>query len=121
MTRRPRRTSGGRSCDGGEARRSRVTSGDRVVPRDRDMPRAAAHTQDGLPPGPRGLPFSVLALLRDPLGALTDAHAKFGDAATFRLLHLRFVSLADPAAAQHVLVRNHRNYIKSPSYQGLRG
>jgi cytochrome P450 len=61
-----------------------------------------------------------MVLLRDPLGSLTAAHAKFGDAATFRLLHLRFVSLADPAAAQHVLVRNHRNYVKSPSYQGLR-
>jgi len=59
-------------------------------------------------------------LLRDPLGSLTAAHARYGDAATFRLAHLRFVSFADPAAAQHVLIRNHRNYIKSPSYQGLR-
>lgn len=79
-----------------------------------------ATTTDGLPPGPGGLPLSVLALLRDPLNALVDAHARFGDAVTFKLLHLRFVSFADPAAAQHVLVRNHRNYVKSPSYQGLR-
>ncbi len=91
-----------------------------MVPREHDLPRASAHTAGGLPPGPGGLPFSALALLRDPLGSLIDAHAKFGDAATFRLAHIRFVSFADPAAAQHVLVRNHRNYVKSPSYQGLR-
>lgn len=73
-----------------------------------------------MPPGPGGLPLSGLALLRDPLGSLTAAHAKFGDAVTFRVGPIRFVSVADPTAVQHVLVRNHRNYVKSPSYQGLR-
>lgn len=74
----------------------------------------------GLPPGPRGLPFSGLALLRDPLANLTKAHAEYGDAMTFRVGPLRFVAVADPVLAQHVLVRNHRNYVKSRSYAGLR-
>lgn len=77
--------------------------------------------RDGLPPGPGGISvLNILRLLRDPLTALGDAHREFGDATTFRVGSLRFVSVADPAFAQHVLVRNHRNYIKSRSYQGLR-
>lgn len=59
-------------------------------------------------------------LLRDPMRALMAAHREYGDATTFRVGPLRFVSVADPAFAQHVLVRNHRNYVKSRSYQGLR-
>jgi cytochrome P450 len=72
-----------------------------------------------MPPGPGGL-LNGLALLRDPLAALTHAHATYGEAVTFRVGHIRFVSVSDPASVQHVLVRNHRNYVKSPSYQGLR-
>jgi cytochrome P450 len=76
---------------------------------------------DGLPPGPRELPIvGSVKLLRDPLSALGLAHAQFGDATCFRVGPLRFVSLADPDLAQHVLVRNHRNYVKSRSYEGLR-
>jgi cytochrome P450 len=85
-------------------------------PATESVPHAAT---DGLPPGPGGV-LTALVLLRDPLKSLTEAHATFGDATTFRLGHLRFVSVADPAFAQHVLVRNHRNYVKSRSYQGLR-
>ena len=59
-------------------------------------------------------------LLRDPMRSLVAAHREYGDATTFRVGPLRFVSVADPAFAQHVLVRNHRNYVKSRSYQGLR-
>lgn len=77
--------------------------------------------EDGLPPGPRGLPvLGNLGLLRDPLRGLTRGREQFGDAVCFRVGHVRFVSLADPELAQHVLVRNHRNYIKSRSYEGLR-
>ncbi|MBX7080945.1 MAG: cytochrome P450 [Nannocystaceae bacterium] len=61
-----------------------------------------------------------MSLLRDPLTHLTDARERYGDAVTFRVGPFRFVALADPALAQHVLVRNHRNYVKSRSYEGLR-
>jgi cytochrome P450 len=78
-------------------------------------------SDDGLPPGPRKLPIlGSLELLRDPLKELTRARDEFGDAACFRVGPVRFVSLADPELAQHVLVRNHRNYVKSRSYEGLR-
>jgi cytochrome P450 len=77
--------------------------------------------RDGLPPGPRMVPLlGIFELLRDPLEGLTAAHREHGDAVCFRGGIGRFVSLADPELAQHVLVRNHRNYVKSRSYEGLR-
>ncbi|MCA9704894.1 MAG: cytochrome P450 [Myxococcales bacterium] len=80
-----------------------------------------APTRDGLPPGPRGLPLvGNLGLLRDPLGSLTRAHRAHGDAVCFRVGPIRFMSVADPELAHHVLIRNHRNYVKSRSYRGLR-
>ncbi|MCX4247963.1 cytochrome P450 [Paraliomyxa miuraensis] len=76
---------------------------------------------DGLPPGPSGRnPFAVLALLRDPLLHLTRAREQYGDATCFRVGPLRFVSVANPDYAHHVLVGNHRNYVKSRNYAGLR-
>lgn len=75
---------------------------------------------DGLPPGPRPrFPLSALVLLRDPLRHLTQDHVRLGDAVCYRLGPFRFVSVADPEHAQHVLVRNHRNYVKSRNYEGL--
>jgi cytochrome P450 len=80
-----------------------------------------AFRDDGLPPGPRGLPLiGNLNLLRDPLRGLTRGREQFGDAVCFRVGPVRFVSVANPDYAQHVLVRNHRNYVKSRSYQSLR-
>ncbi|MCH9688784.1 MAG: cytochrome P450 [Deltaproteobacteria bacterium] len=64
--------------------------------------------------------LSGLALLRDPLAALTQGHEQFGDVVCFYVGPIRFISVSDPAHAHHVLVRNHRNYIKSRNYQGLR-
>lgn len=82
---------------------------------------ASRHRDDGLPPGPRGLPLlGSLKLLRDPLTALTRGREEHGDAVCFRAGPLRFISVANPDYAQHVLVKNHRNYIKSRNYEGLR-
>lgn len=76
---------------------------------------------EGLPPGPRELPIvGSLGLVRDPLSALTRTHRELGDAVCFRVGPFRFISVADPELAQHVLVRNHRNYVKSRNYEGLR-
>ncbi len=76
---------------------------------------------DRLPPGPRvPLWLSGLALMRDPLATLTTGHQEYGDAICYRVGPVRFVSVADPALVQHVLVGNHRNYVKSRNYEGLR-
>lgn len=60
-----------------------------------------------------------IRLLRDPLRSLSEARDRYGDVACFRVGPIRFVSVADPALAQQVLVRNHHGYVKSPSYEGL--
>lgn len=73
-----------------------------------------------LPPGPTGIPvIGAIDLLRDPIRSLQQGQREFGDVVCFRVGPVRFVSLADPDAAHHVLVSNHRNYIKSRNYQGL--
>lgn len=85
------------------------------------LPSSIRHSDDGLPPGPRGLPLvGNLGLLRDPLGGLTRAHRQIGDTVCFRVGPIRFLTVTDPEMVNHVLVRNHRNYVKSRSYKGLR-
>ncbi len=84
-------------------------------------PLLVSRHDEGLPPGPRGLPIlGSLKLLRDPLTALTRGREEHGDAVCFRAGPIRFISVADPDYAQHVLVKNHRNYVKSRNYEGLR-
>lgn len=74
-----------------------------------------------LPPGPRGVPyFGSYFGLKDPLKLFSEGRDRFGDIAMYRFGPHRFVVINDPVAVQHVLVRNHRNYVKSRSYQGLR-
>ncbi|MEM7154548.1 MAG: cytochrome P450 [Myxococcota bacterium] len=83
-------------------------------------PPFVAAPRDGLPPGPPGVPLlAIIRLLRNPLQTLTATREQYGDVTCFRVGKIRFVSVADPELAHHVLVRNHRNYIKSASYQGL--
>jgi cytochrome P450 len=74
------------------------------------------------PPGPPGLPIfgSAFGALRDPLALFTDATREHGDIVGFRMLHLRYVLLANPDAIHHVLVENHKNYEKSRNYAGLK-
>ena len=72
-------------------------------------------------PGPRGVPLlgSFPEGLRDPLGLFERARAAHGDVALLRFGPFRYVLCNDPAYVQHVLVNNHRNYVKSRSYRGL--
>lgn len=73
------------------------------------------------PPGPRGVPLlgCFPEGLRDPLGLFERARAEHGDVALLRFGPFRYVLCNDPAYVQHVLVANHRNYVKSRSYRGL--
>lgn len=75
-----------------------------------------------LPPGPRGVPYfgSYFSVLTDRLGTMTDARDRFGDVAMLKFGPFQFLVLNDPEVIQHVLVKNHRNYVKSRSYAGLR-
>ena len=74
------------------------------------------------PPGPTGLPIlgSALDAMRDPLQTFTDATVAHGDIVGFRMLHLKYVLVTNPEAIRHVLVENHKNYVKSRNYEGLR-
>ncbi len=71
---------------------------------------------------PRGLPYfgQYFDVIRDPLALFTDGRDRFGDVVPFHFGPYTFVVLSDPAAVQHVFVRNHANYEKSRSYDGLR-
>jgi cytochrome P450 len=74
-----------------------------------------------VPSGPKGLPIlgSFLDAIRDPLGLFERTRAEHGDIALFRFGPFRYVLVNDPDDVQHVLVANHRNYVKSRSYRGL--
>lgn len=75
-----------------------------------------------LPPGPKGRLFfgNALSFLADPLGSITRLREGFGDVAMTKFGPHRFVFLFEPDDVHHLLVENHRNYIKSRSYEGLR-
>jgi cytochrome P450 len=75
-----------------------------------------------VPPGPRGVPVLGMlpALRRDPLRVFTDAAARFGDVAFFKIGSRRGYLITNPSDIRHVLQDNARNYRKSPLYQKLR-
>ena len=67
-----------------------------------------------LPPGPPGHP--ILGNLRefagDTLGFATRIAREYGDVARFRVVNRTAYLLSGPDAVEHVLVANHRNFIK---------
>lgn len=75
-----------------------------------------------LPPGPDGgyVFEHVLPFLRDPLASIDQLGERFGDTAMVRFGPYRFIFVSNPEAVHHVLVSNHKNYVKSRSYEGLR-
>src|SRR5262245_51095178 len=69
-------------------------------------------------PGPRGhwLLGCTRALRRDPLTFYTDTWRAYGDYVRVRTVPgYDFYLLADPAAVEHVLAKNPKNYVK-PSF-----
>jgi len=57
---------------------------------------------------------------RDPLQLFIRGHAAHGPTVGFRFGPYKYVLIHQPEDLRHVLVRNHANYQKSPTYEGLR-
>ena len=68
-----------------------------------------------LPPGPKGhyMTGNLLDYARDPLGFLTRCSREYGDVVRLRFPGLPLYLLNHPDHAEHVLVKNNRNFIKS--------
>ncbi len=92
------------------------------VGRAEDSTRPDQISRPGHPPGPSGHLFfgSALEFLADPLQSINRLRDEFGDTTLSKFGPYRFVFAYDPVDIHHVLVRNHRNYVKSRSYEGLR-
>jgi cytochrome P450 len=75
-----------------------------------------------LPPGPRGLPLlgSAHKLASGSLELISDATRAHGETVMLRFGPIRFVIINRPEDVRHVLVKNHRAYAKSRSYEPLR-
>lgn len=74
------------------------------------------------PPGPNSLPFVGInpQLFHDPLGTFQSMHTKYGDFVRFQKgRSFRYVCF-DPEAIQHILIGNHKNYVKSKRYEKLK-
>lgn len=74
------------------------------------------------PPGPKGglLFGTALEFLRAPLPSIDELRERYGDTSMSTFGPFRFVFVHQPEDVQRVLVTNHRNYVKSRSYEGLR-
>jgi cytochrome P450 len=70
------------------------------------------------PPGPKGLPLlgNLLEFRRDLLRYYLEWARDYGDAVSLNLAGWPVVLLNNPEYAEHVLVRNHRNFIKFPLF-----
>jgi cytochrome P450 len=79
-------------------------------------------TRLDLPPGPRGLPLigSFVDAHRDILGLLERSVRDFGPTVRIRFGPFDVALIQRPEDIRHVLVQNHENYQKSPTYAVLR-
>src|SRR5262245_48937412 len=80
-----------------------------------EAPRQTAVTARRNWPGPRGhwLLGCMRAIQKDPLNFYRDTWRTFGDYVRIRAFPgYPVYLLADPAAVEHVLVKNHKNYRK---------
>ncbi len=83
---------------------------------------SAAPTLPSLPPGRAGwlTTWDMLEAWSDPLPTLRARVAEYGDVSYFRVGPLQYVVVNSPDAVHHVLVENHKNYVKSRNYAGLK-
>jgi cytochrome P450 len=65
--------------------------------------------------GPRGLPVlgHLGHLARDPLGFFTQCYREYGDVVALRLGTWPMLLISDPELIEHVLVKDHRNFVKN--------
>jgi cytochrome P450 len=79
-------------------------------------------SKNGAPPGPPGLPFlgNVLDAWRDPLALFVGSRGRYGDLVRFKFGPLDYYLVSDPDLVHHVLVENHKAYVKSRNYAGLK-
>lgn len=72
--------------------------------------------------GPRGLPLlgDVVGLARDPLGFVAGLARDHGRFARFRIGPYRHVLVGELDGIHHVLVDQHRKYVKGRGYDGVR-
>jgi cytochrome P450 len=65
--------------------------------------------------GPRGLPVlgHLGHLARDPLGFFTQCYREYGDVVALRLGTWPMLLISDPELIEHVLVKNHRDFVKN--------
>ena len=66
----------------------------------------------------KGLPFIglLLPLLKDPLHFTMKLSQRYGDIICFKIMGRTIIQLNHPDLIYHVLVANHKNYIKSKPY-----
>jgi cytochrome P450 len=57
---------------------------------------------------------------RDPLGLFVRSWQQYGDMVKAKAGPYDYYIVVDADAARHILVENAKNYVKSPSYRGLR-
>src|SRR5215213_7240561 len=65
--------------------------------------------------GPKGFPGlgHLISLARDPLGFLTQCYREYGDVVALRLGTWPMLLISDPDLIEHVLVKDHRNFVKN--------
>ena len=84
---------------------------------------AVAGNQVNQPPGPHTSLLKIVFPPKDaddPLADMLNIWKQYGDIAFREIGPIRNYMLFDPEYVYHVLVTNHRNYIKGPGYDGFR-
>lgn len=74
------------------------------------------------PPGPKGKFFwgSTLDFAKSTLGFIEECRQEFPEIAYAKIAFRDFYILFKPEFIQHVLQKNHKNYVKSFAYDGLK-
>ncbi|MEQ1508678.1 MAG: cytochrome P450, partial [Myxococcota bacterium] len=94
----------------------------RLNPVEAEVDPAPARPVRPTAPGPRELPFlgSLIPLVRDPLGFMSELHRVHGPYARFSVGPDRYLAVAHPDALRHVFVDHADRYVKGAGFDGIR-